>query len=428
MNKLVVKTPVAIVGLGLSGQAAIDLLLAAGTRREDIVTFDQKSKADYSSIENLLSEVRPATLVVSPGVPLSMPALRRFAADGGLITSELSLALQLCTTERVIGVTGSVGKSTVVSLLQEGLRSFSKSGFVGGNLGTPLARYALGLLLGKPRADWLVLELSSYQLENCSGLDCDVSALTYFTPNHLERYSSLEEYYSCKWKLASLTRGPVVLNRNGGDLAKWAASRSTTHQLIWTDQTDPLIEKFNLHELRLLGLHNRDNFALACRIALLAQWPSSSITAMKSFGGLSHRVENLGVFNGVTYVNDSKATTMESVKTAVKSLRPLVAGQIHLLLGGRDKSLPWEELAELEHLYPIHFYFFGECGALAHHKSKLTAAEFPTLRLAFQAAHAASRTKDLVLLSPGGTSLDEFKNFEDRGDVFRGLVQRLSFQ
>jgi UDP-N-acetylmuramoylalanine--D-glutamate ligase len=431
MNKLRIKTPVAIIGLGISGHAALNLLLASGIDHEDLATFDQKTLDKYSSLDDLIEKFRPSTLVVSPGVPLSQPELQKFSSAGGIITSEISLALQLCTTEKIIGVTGSLGKSTVVSLLQEGLSSFSKTGFVGGNLGTPLSSYALGVLQGGARADWLVLELSSYQLENCAGLHCDFSAITYLTPNHMERYSSLEDYYLFKWKLASITKSHVILNNRGGDLLKFASRAPkvldqngdpTAPQVVWTDQSDPLVKNLDLEDVQLLGLHNRDNLSIACRLALLAGWPPSSITAMKAFRGLPHRLENLGVHNEIIYVNDSKSTTMESVKTAVNSLRPYAGGQIHLLLGGRDKALPWEELTALELLSPIHFYFFGECRALAHRKSKLTADEFPTMQLAFQAAQAVAKPKDLILLSPGGTSLDEFKNFEARGDAFRRLV------
>jgi UDP-N-acetylmuramoylalanine--D-glutamate ligase len=423
------RRPIAIVGMGLSGEAARRLLLRNGVKAGDLVTFDDKAGvADFHQPEELIRQRNPRTLVVSPGVPLARDWIRDFADHGGAITSELALALHFLTNERVIGVTGSVGKSTTVSLLEAGLKAFSPESFVGGNIGRPLADYAADLAERKRQpAPWVVLELSSYQLENCGHLRCELSCITYFTPNHLERYPSLEAYYEQKWLLAKFTERAVILNRHGGDLAKYAKGKRESAELLWTDQNDEELVSCHLEQAQLLGSHNQDNLALAAKIAREAGWPASAIEAMKAFRGLPHRMENLGLRQEIRFVNDSKATTMESVKTAAFGLYEQMdrKKQLVLLLGGRDKNLPWAQLNELKKIQKLRPVFFGECREKAQQLSGLSGDSFPKLHDAVNALRKIALPGDTVLLSPGGTSLDEFKNFEERGKFFTQQVQKI---
>ncbi len=424
-----VKRPVAVVGLGLSGEAAKRLLLRNGVKPKDLLTFDDKAgAADFSDPERLLAEGRPATLVVSPGYPLAKDWIRDFTEHGGVVTSETALAVHYLTTEKLIAVTGAVGKSTVVSILEAALQKFAPSSFVGGNLGRPLADYVVDLQEGKrPRAPWVVLELSSYQLENCGNLQADFSAITYLTPNHMERYPSLTAYYDQKWELVARTKKAVVLNAQGGELKKYAQGKKAQAQLLWTDQNDEELVPLQLAEAKLLGSHNQDNLALAAKIAREAGWPEAAFQGMKEFPGLPHRMQNLGMRRGVRLVNDSKATTMESVKTAALGISEQMdrKAQLVLLLGGRDKNLPWQELKELKKIQKLKAVFFGEVGQRAQQLSGLEGPVFAKLREAIQHLPAIAGVGDTVLLSPGGTSLDEFKNFEERGKVFSDEVQKV---
>lgn len=419
--------PIAVIGLGVSGEAALALLLSAGFSRKELATYDKKqTAADFTDESLLLREFKPSTLVVSPGVPLSSAWIQKFQNDGGMITSELELAFSLLTTEKVIAVTGSVGKSTTVSLLGMGARSFAKDSFVGGNLGTPLARYSKDLLEGAKPAQWIILELSSYQLENFKNLRADWSAIVSLTPNHMERYTDLEAYYQSKWSLVEKTKNATFINSRGGDLKTWARGKSAPCPMVFTDRDDISLKNWRLNEARLLGGHNQDNLALATRLALAAGWPTSSVAAMKSFSGLSHRLENLGAKNGILFINDSKATTIESVRTAVNSLLESVgSATVHLLVGGKDKNLPWEELNTLGLTKNLSFYFFGECGSLAKTKSQLSGPTYASMSDATHAAFENAQVGDLILLSPGGTSLDEFKNFEARGEAFKQIFSSL---
>lgn len=413
-----------IVGLGRSGLAAQKFLLALGIPAADIRTFeDAAGTADYSDPQKALAEFKPGTLVVSPGYPLAKPWLRAARAAGVALTSELSLATKALAGEKLIGVTGSVGKSTTVALLYEGARSFDPNAFIGGNFGIPFCEYATAVLKGdRPRAQWIILELSSFQLENCDGLKLDFGAITSFTSNHLERYDSKDDYYKTKWHLADISKSPLYLNAASPELVTYASGRNA--QLV--RRQDGVLSLLKLHESRLLGTHNQDNFALAATLALAAKWPPSSIKAMKKFGGLSHRLEDAGEFGGVRFINDSKATAMDSVLIAVQSCLESLPAQnnLYVLLGGKDKNLPWEELRALGKDVRTKPVFFGQCGELAKQKSGLTGSVFKSLGEAVTESKKRAHAGDIVLLSPGGTSLDEFKNFEDRGNSFKNYVAK----
>jgi UDP-N-acetylmuramoylalanine--D-glutamate ligase len=160
--------PIAIIGLGITGESISALLLHCGIPRADLILFDSKNpKCDYQGPEKMIQECRPKTLVVSPGVPLSSPWIEIEKRKGTLITSELTLATKILTDEKIIAISGSIGKSTTTCLIGEGLTAYQPATFVGGNLGIPLAKYALEkLTLQRNAAQWLVLELSSYKLVN----------------------------------------------------------------------------------------------------------------------------------------------------------------------------------------------------------------------------------------------------------------------
>ncbi|MEK2643710.1 UDP-N-acetylmuramoyl-L-alanine--D-glutamate ligase [Bdellovibrio sp. BCCA] len=428
MNEFIknLKTPIAIVGMGKSGEAAKRLLLNLGVAPQSVLTFDGKLEtADFNDPEALMTQAKPQTLVVSPGVPLTSAWIQGAKNKGAKITSEISLACSCLTTEKLMGVTGSVGKSTTVSLLGAGLEAFSKTGFVGGNLGIPFSAYAADVVEGKrPRADWIVLELSSYQLENCENLKLDYSAITYFTSNHLERYDNLEHYYRTKWNILSLTKNAMLLNSEGGDLVEYF-KMNHHEQVKVVSKKDPSLANLHLEKAQLIGQHNQDNLALASSLALAAGWPSSAIEGMKSFKGLVHRLENVGTFKGVRFINDSKATAMDSVLIAATAAYDTLtnSGKLFLLLGGRDKNLPWQDLIPLKNFKGVEFVFFGECREIAQKKSLLPGESFAKLGEALDFVFGNVKTHDTVLLSPGGTSLDEFKSFEDRGNFFKKKVE-----
>jgi UDP-N-acetylmuramoylalanine--D-glutamate ligase len=423
--------PFCIVGEGISGLAVKGLFEALEfTPDKDFCTYDDKSPhSSFNDSTKLIHEFKPRTLIVSPGVPLKTAWIQKAKQEGLKISSELSIASLVLSNERVIGVTGSLGKSTTVSILGSALRRFSETGFVGGNLGTPLAIYAKELVLGtRAPADWLVLELSSFQLENFDFLPIHQAAVTYLSSNHLERYTNLEEYYRTKWQLVERCQGSCVINRKGGDLQKYANQNPGKTLLQAVDQQNTALSSTQLQLSKLVGRHNWDNLAVAYAVAQNCDWPDYSIQGMLDFRGLSHRMQNVGTFNGVTFINDSKATTMESVLTATEALLSETEGaskNIFLLLGGKDKKLPWHQLSKLAIYSNLIFLFFGECAEIARTGSGLKGEIFVKLEHAVRAIKPRCKNTDMVLLSPGGSSLDEFKNFEERGQKFSAYAKEL---
>ncbi|MEK6627244.1 MAG: UDP-N-acetylmuramoyl-L-alanine--D-glutamate ligase [Bdellovibrionota bacterium] len=415
------KTPIAVLGLGKSGSEALSLLQSAGYTPEQIVTYDEKnSSAQFHTPEQMLS-LAPKTLVVSPGIPLNSDWIQKLASSGAHITSEITLAASLLTTEKIIGVTGSIGKSTVVSLLGVGVKVLDQNAFIGGNIGTPFCTYALKLIKGEPKAEWIILELSSYQLENCVQLVLDHSIVTFLSANHLERYANIEEYYQTKLKITSITKEFCLFGKTSKDGEKYSAQAKSKTKLV---SADNFSKPDFLSNIYLLGKHNKDNFALAAEMAALCHWPEASFMEMAQYRGLPHRLEFVAALGGITYVNDSKATAMDSVLVAVKGCLDTLTSEakLFLLLGGKDKNLPWSELSAPLAIPQVQVVFFGACGLIAKESTGLLGEYFEKLGSAINYCQKRARVGDVVLLSPGGTSLDEFKNFEERGDFFKTLV------
>jgi UDP-N-acetylmuramoylalanine--D-glutamate ligase len=414
-------TPIAIIGLGKSGLSAARFLKALGYQDADLLTYDDKDDSAQFKRSDEIIAAAPKTLVVSPGVPLKTTWIQQLIAGGAMLTSEISLASSIITTEKLIGITGSVGKSTVTSILGEGAKVMDEHAFIGGNLGTPFCDYATQIANGEKKSNWVLLELSSYQLENCEHLSLLSSAVTYLSPNHLERYDSLEEYYQVKMKITAITKDFCVFNKSSPNAIQY--SRNSKCPAVLTNAED-FINKELLNSVVLIGPHNKDNFCVAAEVAHLCEWSNNALKAMTLYRGLKHRLEFVAEIDGVKFINDSKATAMQSVLVATKScLQDLTFGNnLHLLLGGKDKNLPWEDLSDLSKNKNIVFTFFGACGELAKQKSGLPGSYFQNLGTAIEFCQKNAVRGDVVLLSPGGTSLDEFKSFEERGDFFKRLV------
>ena len=417
------QTTFVIIGIGKSGTAAKNLLLAGGTPSDSVFSFDEKNPAAQFTQWDQIQALPVGTLVVSPGVSLASSQITALKAKGWKITSEINLACAYLTDEVVIGITGSVGKSTVTSLLGEALINDDLDAFVGGNLGTPFAEYALQLITKKKKAKYIALELSSYQLENCADLKLDYSAITFLSSNHLERYPSLDSYYLTKCEIGKKTKNICVLNESSKDLVQYRTRIEGKTELVSYQKSN---DKAFIEKSQLIGEHNLDNLAVALRLAKHLKLSPLALEAMTQFKGLSHRLETVGVINGNLYINDSKATSMDSVLVATQAALTKTAKTktLFLLLGGKDKNLPWYELNQLSQHANISFIFFGQCGEVAQLRSQLVGALYTKLGDAVKSIFKNIQPDDVVLLSPGGTSLDEFKNFEERGNYFKDLVNQ----
>jgi UDP-N-acetylmuramoylalanine--D-glutamate ligase len=377
--------------------------------------------------------------VVSPGIPLSIPILSRAQSLGIPIFSEIEVAFWL-NKARIVGITGSNGKTTTVTLVGEILKEEGEDYKVGGNIGTPFSN-----IVKKVSPDGiLVLELSSFQLERIEEFRPFVSSVLNITPDHLDRHPDLKSYLEAKLRiLENQTKEDfAVLNaddQNSRSLASCGECQkvffSTTEELEqgafirqdklvsrWNDQENQIIDA---NEIGIKGPHNLSNAAAACAIcSILGVRVSSMQKALRDFTGVEHRLEKVATISGVDFVNDSKATNVESVWYALLSVPP----PILLIAGGKDKGGDFTKLRDLVHKNVKALILIGEAkekikealGDLVPTSKSISLEE--AVGLAFQQADA----KDTVLLSPGCASFDMFRDYQHRGQVFKSSVRGLN--
>jgi len=431
-----------VLGAARSGRAAAALLLDRGA---EVVLADRNAGALPGEIRVRLGElgVRFALgredpellsgrdlLVVSPGVAIDHPLVVAAEAQGVEVIGELELA-SACARAPLIAVTGTDGKSTTVTLLGALLTAAGRRAPVAGNVGRPLA----DALDEAGPGDLLVVEVSSFQLETVRTLRPQVAVFLNFAPDHLDRHHDLGVYRELKLRLFARQRSDddAVIPAGWGEvpgegrrlafgLDPGAVVQGATVVNGWLVRRSDAGEEPLLPaaELGLPGPHNLEN-ALAAVAALLRYSIPAAVLAdvLRRFRGLPHRLETVAVRNGVTYINDSKATNVHALASA---LRTFPHG-VHLIAGGRDKAGDFASVAELMPGRVVHVYRIGEA------QERLRAAwpmvpgsDYPTLEAAVADAAARAQAGEVVLLAPGCASFDQFRDFEDRGETFRRLV------
>jgi UDP-N-acetylmuramoylalanine--D-glutamate ligase len=348
-----------------------------------------------------------------------------------------------------IGITGSAGKTTTTTLVGRIARAGSKPGqkvWIGGNIGTPMITFIDEI----KETDLAILELSSFQLELMSNSP-SISAILNITPNHLDRHGTMESYKAAKCRILEFQKPndyAIICRDDAGSADFQSKVRGNLITFGWNHPMDRTPGMFlqeseiilfdgkndiiiiNREEIALRGDHNVLNVLAACAITHAAGFDIKAMQdGIKGFGGVDHRLEYVNMVNGAAWYNDSIATAPERTMAAIRSFsEPLV-----LLIGGRDKKLPWEDLAELIKVRVDHVVVFGEAAPkiLSALKNVQTIATTFTvdhaasLGEAVQMAFERSEPDDVVLLSPGGTSYDEFEDFEERGECFKTLVKNL---
>ncbi len=385
-------------------------------------------------------------LCVSGGVPLDLPIVQAAVARGIPLTNDAQLFLERCPAP-VIGVTGSAGKTTTTTLTGEIVRRAGYRTWIGGNIGDVL----LDVLPMIRATDRVVMELSSFQLELMT-VSPDVAAVLNVTPNHLDRHGTMEAYTRAKAHILQHQHersNVAVLGRDDpgsrslagdvhGRLAWFSAHEMAEHgaflagqRLVLAGLCSPDRKPHVIGErgeILLRGDHNVLNVLAACALTgAVAVRPDFMMAAVREFRGVAHRLEIVREVGGVTWVNDSIATAPERVTAALHSFsEPLV-----LLLGGRDKKLPWDEMIALAVRKSRRIVAFGEAGDLVAESVRRAGGppelvqRVGTLEEAVACAQAAARPGDVVLLSPGGTSYDAYVDFAARGEHFRRLISAL---
>ena len=370
-----------VYGLARSGRSAIE-------RLDDPVVVDRSL-----GNEDALSLLDGIDVVVkSPGVPGEAPLVVAARERGIAVWSEVELGYRLLPEAKLVGVTGTNGKTTTAELLGAVFRAAGRDVAVAGNVGTPLTSIR--------GADWVVCELSSFQLEDVHELACDVAVLLNLEPDHLDRHGSFEAYRDAKLRIFERARAKIVPRGLGLEGIEFAADDELP--------AEPLLR----------GAHNRENAAAATAAARAAGIADEHIAeALRTFPGVPHRLELVGERDGVRYVNDSKAT---NVPAALRALAAYADEPVHLILGGSPKGEDFAPLATAigPNVRSVHLI-----GAEAERLAEvIDGSRDETLEAAVAHAARLARPGDVVLLSPACASYDQFANFEERGDAFRKLV------
>lgn len=423
--------PAAVFGLGKSGISTIAALTAGGA---DVVAWDDRAEmhdaaakagADLVPLEEQ-DFTRFSCLVLAPGVPIDHAVAQRAREAGVEIIGDIEILHRSGHGRKTIGVTGTNGKSTTVALIHHILESCGVNAVLGGNIGAPV------LTLDVPSADgFFVLELSSFQIDLCPAFRPDISALLNITPDHIDRHGTLEEYAAIKERIME---GPgVAIIGVDHDLSRAVFERTQERgeRDVVSVSVDDVSHIEGLSDIATLqGTHNHQNALIAHAVARACGLADADIfAAMRSFPGLPHRQFLVRVINGVAYINDSKATNADATAKALACHK-----NIYWIVGGRAKD------GGLNGLDPYldkikSAYLIGEAVddfADWFQKRNVSFEVANTMDVAVRQAHDQAQ-KDrgqpggagTVLLSPACASYDQFKSFEERGDVFTALVSDL---
>ncbi|WP_422356909.1 UDP-N-acetylmuramoyl-L-alanine--D-glutamate ligase [Qipengyuania flava] len=418
----------AVLGLARSGRATVEALLASGA---DVLLWDDRAEArePYAgrcAIGNPLEAdlTGYAGVVVSPGVPLNTHPIKPHADSFGVpVIGDVELFAQAradLPPHKVVGITGTNGKSTTTALTHHILKQAGVPTTMGGNIGLPILEQD-----PLPEGGVYVLELSSYQIDLTFSLDCDVAVLLNITPDHLDRYDGDFQKYA-----ASKSRLLAMQTRGHNSIARFTDARSLgnfAEGSIASILEDVLANRGIAGEEQadwpsLQGPHNRENAAAAIEICDILGLSSGDIrSGLQTYPGLPHRMERVAEVAGVAYVNDSKGTNTAASAPALAAF-----DNIHWILGGLAKEPGLGECeAELGHVKAA--YTIGKAGPdfAALLEGRVPVERCETLDCAVSTAAAKAEPGDTVLLSPACASFDQYADFEKRGDHFRALVEGL---
>jgi UDP-N-acetylmuramoylalanine--D-glutamate ligase len=452
---------VLIIGAARQGQALARFLSSQGAyvTLNDVASYDELLPARQALADLPITWVygsHPLELLetteivcISGGIPLTLPIILEATRRGLQPTNDTQIFMEVCPCP-IVAITGSAGKTTTTTLVgriaQHGFTE-KQSVWVGGNIGLPLISQVDRM---KPE-DLVVMEVSSFQLEQIT-LSPQVAVVLNITPNHLDRHGTMKAYAAIKarilacqndqdtavlgrddpeaWKLSAKVSGKLV----SFGLAQPPAGQIGTFRqgnMLCLQERDQIVPIMPVSTVCLRGEHNLLNVLAACAAAYAAGVPLQSMQAgIDGFNGVPHRLQLIATKGGTDWYNDSIATAPERSMAAIRSFsEPLV-----LLAGGRDKKLPWNEWADMVHQRVDHLVVFGEAASLilkaigpqVPGRRPYTIVACQTLHEAVRAAEDITTPGDVVLLSPGGTSFDQFRDFEQRGECFEKWVKELS--
>ena len=413
----------AVLGAGRSGRAAARLAEHCGAS----VTIYDSREAEETVLANpeIGLEVNADLVVVSPGIETNGDFVQSFAKGSGALWGEIELAWR-CYSGKTIGITGTNGKTTTTELVRDLVEATGESCVACGNYGVPLSEV---VLYDSPPAV-ISLELSSFQLETIIDFNPDVVIWLNFSPDHMDRYSSIDEYRDAKLRIFdNIDADTPVVVRSGSQVPDRGriTTFSTEDEAYWSLSGDDILcdgKAFvSISETRLRGLHNAENLMAACA-AVEGLTPAIARDALSKYIPPEHRCELVAVIDGVEYLNDSKATNLHALESALRSqTRPTI-----LIAGGKQKGLDYRPLAPLLAQKVKGMISFGEIG------EELSSVFAPivecrkveTLEEAVTMAVVMAERGETILFSPGTSSFDQFNGYEERGHAFKAALPQMT--
>lgn len=420
---------VTVIGLGTTGLSCVDFFKKKKANIQVIDTRANPAGADKLDkmiplhTGGLNSEwlLKSDLIAISPGLALATPEIQQAIQASVEVVGDVELFCREAKAP-IIAITGSNGKSTVTTLTAEMVKQAGLKVGMGGNIGVPV------LSLLDEDYDLFVLELSSFQLETTYSLKAKAATILNISEDHMDRYDAIADYRNAKLRIYENAENIVV---NGED-AQTYPEQAVKNLIRFAEQNAEYTMRngvlyagdtaiINTNQMLISGRHNEMNALAAMALAEAANVPREGIVkALQTYGGLPHRFQAVATNDGVRWVNDSKATNVGSTIAALNGLS--VAGTLYLLLGGDGKAADFSELKPLINKPNIVCYCFGQDGnELAKLSEQSVLVE--TMQEAITAIRPQLKKGDMVLLSPACASLDQFKNFEQRGDVFVSLAQ-----
>ncbi|MCL2334488.1 MAG: UDP-N-acetylmuramoyl-L-alanine--D-glutamate ligase [Endomicrobia bacterium] len=432
---------IGVLGLGKSGVAAANLAVKLGYdvfasdsgKQREIPELNKKVRTEFGGHTNEI--LNSDVIIKSPGIHSEIPVLRKAAKRKIEVISELAFSLRNSKCKKIVAITGTNGKTTTTDLIGKIIKASYKDSIVTGNIGFPLADKALKT----SKNTVITMELSSYQLEDTPDFRPDVSVLLNITPDHLEHHKTMARYIKAKENIFANQRpGDYAVINFDDTICRRIASKTKAKKIFFSKK--PLKNgayydsgKIFMHigsskvcikpKINIPGMHNIENILAASAASFCAGVKPAVIErVISSYKGVEHRIEFTRSIDGADYYNDSKSTNVDSTRVALEAFK----GNILLIMGGLDKGAPYTPLANLVRERVKKIFLIGSASDKI--KRDLAGADFVDsgdIEKAVKDAHQSANEGDTVLLSPACASFDQFKNFEERGKVFKELVNKL---
>ena len=436
---------IAVLGLGKSGIACANLAVSKGytvfasdsgkARTHKEMKLNKKVELEFGKHSSKVLE--SDIIIKSPGLPNNLEILMQARKRGCLILSELEFALNFAKPKKIVAVTGTNGKTTTTTLIYKIIKSGNKNTFVAGNIGFPISEVVTRL----NSKSILVLELSSYQLEDSPFFKPDISISMNITPDHLKHHHTMAKYIKAKANIFvnQTKQDYAIYNYNDKHLKKSIVKTKAKifdfnnlktrngifykDKIIYIKKSGKIAAKL-APQINIPGKHNIDNILASVMASYLAGTKISTIEKeVSKFKGVEHRIEFVKEINGVKYYNDSKGTNVDSTKVALESFDK----NIQLILGGQDKGSPYKPIFNLIKKKVKNIFLIGEATNIIKKQLKGSApmVECETLKNAIKKIYSVAQKGDIVLFSPACASFDQFNDFEHRGKEFKKFVLNL---